>query len=316
MQKQFIQDDEIDLKELFKTLWNRKIFIAIFTLTATLLVAIYAFIKTPIYEATALIEIGEYRLNSSSKSSVDDVNALQKKLSVIFVDMERNNKEKISNISNIAVAKGLKNFLEIRSEAISNDKAKKEIVKVVEFIQTEHKKLLDDVKKQKELELKNIDLQIADIKTKSVALIDKKLDNNREVLENLQNQLKLVDKNLKKIDSLNPSLAVLKLMEKRDITNDINKLTNQNFDLESKKEELLTTTIYKLEENRKIAELLLLPHNYKNSQVVGEIMTNSFPVKPKKKLLITVGFVTGFIVSIFLVLFLQFIKDENNKPQI
>lgn len=316
MQKQFIQDDEIDLKELFKTLWKRKIFIAIFTLTATLLVAIYSFIKTPIYEATALIEIGEYRLNSSSKSSVDDVNALQKKLSVIFVDMERNNKEKISNISNIAVAKGLKNFLEIRSEAISNDKAKKGIVKVVEFIQTEHKKLLDDVKKQKELELKNIDLQIADIKTKSVALIDKKLDNNREVLENLQNQLKLVDKNLKKIDSLNPSLAALKLMEKRDITNDINKLTNQNFDLESKKEELLTTTLYKLEENKKTAESLLLPHNYKNSQVVGEIMTNSFPVKPKKKLLITVGFITGFIVSIFLVLFLQFIKDENNKPQI
>lgn len=166
--------------------------------------------------------------------------------------MEKNLKDKTSEISNIAIVKGLKNFLEIKSEATSNEEAKNEILKVLTFVQGEHEKILDDVKKQKEMELRNIDLQIFDIKLRTVALIDKKLENNIKTLESLQEQLKFVDENLKRIDSLNPSLAALKLMEKKDITNSINTLTIQIFDLESKKDELLTISLYKLEENKKI----------------------------------------------------------------
>ena len=303
-----IQEDEIDLKELFKTIWAKKIFIVIFTLVVTILAGFYAYSKTPIYEAKALLEIGEYK-----KNPVDDAVALEKKLSTIFIDMEKNLKDKTSQISNISVVKGLKNFLEIKSESTSNEEAKNEILKVLTFVQNEHEKILDDVKKQKEMELRNIDLQIADIKSKSVDLIDKKIENNIKNLKSLEEQLKQIDENLKKIDTLNPSLAALKLMEKRDITNSINTITIQNFELESKKDELLTTTLYKLEESKKIIELSLLPHNYKNTQIVGEIMTNDFPVKPKKKLIVAVAFVTGFIISIFLVFLFNFIKQNANR---
>ena len=303
-----IQEDEIDLKELFKTIWAKKIFIVIFTLVVTILAGFYAYSKTPIYEAKALLEIGEYK-----KNPVDDAVALEKKLSTIFIDMEKNLKDKTSQISNISVVKGLKNFLEIKSESTSNEEAKNEILKVLTFVQNEHEKILDDVKKQKEMELRNIDLQISDIKSKSVALIDKKIENNIKNLKSLEEQLKQVDENLKKIDTLNPSLAALKLMEKRDITNSINTITIQNFELESKKDELLTTTLYKLEESKQIAESLLLSHNYKNTQIVGEILTNDFPVKPKKKLIVAVAFVTGFIISIFLVFLFNFIKQNANR---
>ncbi|MCT7520546.1 Wzz/FepE/Etk N-terminal domain-containing protein [Aliarcobacter cryaerophilus] len=308
-----LEEDEIDLKELFKTIWAKKIFIVIFTLVVTILAGFYAYSKTPIYEAKALVEIGEYKINNTSKNFVDDASTLEKKLSTLFVDMEKNLKDKTSQISNISVVKGLKNFLEIKSESTSNEEAKNEILKVLTFVQNEHEKILDDVKKQKEMELRNIDLQISDIKSKSVALIDKKIENNIKNLKSLEEQLKQVDENLKKIDSLNPSLAALKLMEKRDITNSINTITVQTFELESKKDELLTTTLYKLEENKKIIELLLLPHNYKNTQVVGEIMTNDFPVKPKKKLIVAVALVTGFIISIFLVFFIQFIQGIRKE---
>jgi LPS O-antigen subunit length determinant protein (WzzB/FepE family) len=303
-----IQEDEIDLKELFKTIWAKKIFIVIFTLVVTILAGFYAYSKTPIYEAKALLEIGEYK-----KNPVDDAVALEKKLSTIFIDMEKNLKDKTSQISNISVVKGLKNFLEIKSESTSNEEAKNEILKVLTFVQNEHEKILDDVKKQKEMELRNIDLQISDIKSKSVALIDKKIENNIKNLKSLEEQLKQVDENLKKIDSLNPSLAALKLMEKRDITNSINTITIQNFELESKKDELLTTTLYKLEESKQIAESLLLSHNYKNTQIVGEIITNDFPTKPKKILIVAVAFVTGFIISIFLVFLFNFIKQNANR---
>ena len=304
-----LEEDEIDLKELFKTIWAKKIFIVIFTLVVTILAGFYAYSKTPIYEAKALLEIGEYK-----KNPVDDAVALEKKLSTIFIDMEKNLKDKTSEISNISVVKGLKNFLEIKSESTSNEEAKNEILKVLTFVQNEHEKILDDVKKQKEMELRNIDLQISDIKSKSVALIDKKIENNIKNLKSLEEQLKQVDENLKKIDSLNPSLAALKLMEKRDITNSINTITIQNFELESKKDELLTTNLYTLEESKKIIELSLLPHNYKNTQIVGEIMTNDFPTKPKKSLIVAVAFVTGFIISIFLVFFIQFIQGIRKEP--
>ena len=308
-----LEEDEIDLKELFKTIWAKKIFIVIFTLVVTILAGFYAYSKTPIYEAKALLEIGEYKINNTTKNSVDDASTLEKKLSTLFVDMEKNLKDKTSEISNISVVKGLKNFLEIKSESTSNEEAKNEILKVLTFVQNEHEKILDDVKKQKEMELRNIDLQISDIKSKSVALIDKKIENNIKNLKSLEEQLKQVDENLKKIDTLNPSLAALKLMEKRDITNSINTITIQNFELESKKDELLTTTLYKLEESKKIIELSLLPHNYKNTQIVGEIMTNDFPTKPKKSLIVAVAFVTGFIISIFLVFFIQFIQGIRKE---
>ena len=308
-----LEEDEIDLKELFKTIWAKKIFIVIFTLVVTILAGFYAYSKTPIYEAKALVEIGEYKINNTTKNSVDDASVITRKLTTLFIDMEKNLKDKTSEISNISVVKGLKNFLEIKSESTSNEEAKNEILKVLTFVQNEHEKILDDVKKQKEMELRNIDLQISDIKSKSVALIDKKIENNIKNLKSLEEQLKQVDENLKKIDSLNPSLAALKLMEKRDITNSINTITIQNFELESKKDELLTTNLYTLEESKKIIELSLLPHNYKNTQIVGEIITNDFPTKPKKKLIVAVALVTGFIISIFLVFLFNFIKQNANR---
>ena len=313
MQEKYLQEDEIDLRELFKIIWDKKFFIILFTLAITVLATVYAYSKTPIYEAKALLEIGEYKINNTSKIFVDDASNLEKKLSTLFVDMEKNLKDKTSQISNISIVKGLKNFLEIKSEATSNEDAKNEIIKVLNFVQNEHEKILDDVRKQKEMELRNIDLQISDIKLKSVALIDKKIENNIKNLKSLEEQLKLVDENLKKIDSLNPSLAALKLMEKRDIANDIRNINEQNFELENQRDELLTTSLYKLEESKQIAESLLLPHNYKNTQIVGEIITNDFPVKPKKSLIIAVAFVSGFIISIFLVFLFNFIKQDGNR---
>lgn len=302
-----LEEDEIDLRELFKTIWDKKVFIILFTLIITVLAGIFAYTKTPIYEANALIEIGDYKINQATRVLVDDALLLEKKLNTIFIDMLKNN-NKDSEIISITVSKGMKNYLEIKSEAISNDNAKKEIEKVLSFIQENHTKILDDVKKQKELELKDMDLQISDIKSRTVSLIDKKIDNSIKNLKDFDEQLKLINQNLKSIESLNPSLAALKLMEKRDITSELNKINNQLFELESKKDELLTTTIYKLEENKKILELQLLPHNYKNTEIVGEIILNDYPAKPKKSLIIVVAFVTGFILSIFLVFFLQFIR--------
>jgi len=52
-----IQDDEIDLKELFFILWNKKAWILSFTFIAAILGAIYAAAQPNIYEAKAVFKI-------------------------------------------------------------------------------------------------------------------------------------------------------------------------------------------------------------------------------------------------------------------
>ena len=56
----YLQEDEKDLKEIFKLLINSKKLIIVTTLIITLLGAIYSFQKAPVYKSTALIEIGQY----------------------------------------------------------------------------------------------------------------------------------------------------------------------------------------------------------------------------------------------------------------
>ena len=56
----YLQEDEIHLKEIFKLLINSKKLIIIITLVITILGAIYSFQKAPVYKSTALIEIGSY----------------------------------------------------------------------------------------------------------------------------------------------------------------------------------------------------------------------------------------------------------------
>ena len=83
-------------------------------------------------------------------------------------------------------------------------------------------------------------------------------------------------------------------------------------EIKFKKDNLVTTQVNQLQEQKLLVKSLMLPHNYKNTAVVGKIITNNYPVKPKKKLIVIVAFVTGFILSIFLVFFLEFIRDDKN----
>lgn len=310
------QEDEIDLRELFKTIMQYKKFIVVMTVSITLLAVVYSLLKTPIYEVKALIEIGDYKAdnnNNNNKILLDNVTQLEKKMTTLFIDMVKEEPNKEVEINSITVPKGLTNFLEIKSEAMSNESAVKGIEKVVEHIQKEHQKILDDVKQRREFELKNINLQIKDIQDKTVALLDKKIELQKNNLEDLRKQLNDINENLRNLQSINPSLAALKLMEKRDISNAITNVTTQLFDMESQRNELLTTTIYKLEESKKLLETLLLPHNYKNTLVVGQIIQHDKPVKPKKSLIVVVACVTGFIVSIFVIFLLEMFKSPKNE---
>ncbi|MBW6489370.1 Wzz/FepE/Etk N-terminal domain-containing protein [Sulfurimonas sp.] len=53
-----IEEDEIDLRELFKILVRYKYFIVIFTLVVTFGAIVYVLLKTPIYEVKSNVQVG------------------------------------------------------------------------------------------------------------------------------------------------------------------------------------------------------------------------------------------------------------------
>ena len=320
-QLQYIQEDEIDLRELFDTIMRRKKFIMVFTFIVTVLAIIYSLTKTPIYEARALVEIGSYKLhnnnnNNNNKAYLDNGSQLVQKLNLLFIDRYKNKKDLKAKIVSISIPKkGAKTFIEIKSEAISNELAKKEITKVISFIKEQHQKILDDVKQRREMEIGNIEKNIESIKTKAVPLLDKKIALQEQSLKEFKDQVESIRKNISKIEDKNPALTALKLMEKRDLTTFIINLNTQLMDMRDKRDEILNRRVAQLEEQKTLLKSLLLPHNYKNSEVIGEILTNDYPIKPKKKLIVIVAFVTGLILSIFLVFFLEFINGNKEDKR-
>ena len=63
------QEDEIDLRQLMCILLASKKLIVVTTVIITLLAGMHAFTKTPIYEASALVEIGNYKLDNNNNNN-------------------------------------------------------------------------------------------------------------------------------------------------------------------------------------------------------------------------------------------------------
>ena len=316
-EQNYYQEDEIDLKELFGILWAKKILIISITMLITVLAGIYAFNKTPIYEATALVEIGHYKNNNNNNNNnnvlVDSVPELVKKLNLLFIDLLKNEKDKKATIISISTTKGVSGFLDIKSEASSNELAINETNKVVSYIHNKHQTIMNDVKNRRKLEIKNIQTRIDNIKNKEIKLLIQKINAQQNNLDEYRIQLNKMIVNIEDISKTNPALTALKLMEKRDISTFVAELNLQLMDMRDKKDTLETTTINDLIERKKLVESMLLPHNYKNSEVIGRVITNDYPIKPKKKLIVMVAFIAGFILSIFLVFIMNAFRKEEDK---
>ena len=81
----YLQEDEIDLKEIFKLLINSKKLIIAITLVITTLGAIYTFQKAPEYKSTALIEIGGKNTLTNEKGLIEPGKDLIQDLKINFI---------------------------------------------------------------------------------------------------------------------------------------------------------------------------------------------------------------------------------------
>ena len=339
MQNQkYLKEDEIDLKELFKAIWSYKKFILIFTFIITVLSIIYVTLKTPIYQVKSIIKIG-----SIADIPLENSNILEKNIRVIF-GLDNNSfsiKEDEGIVTGINIIKNTTSLIEVTTEAFTNEKAILKQHEVLEYLQDEYKYKIDEFIFKTNLNIKNLEGQIKYInevkkvqKEESIdflnrvdlVLIENKLSFNKEKLSQYQENIN----NILKKRSSNDTQNMLSAMEILNYQSLILSLQNQIENLNKEKQNILVDKIpnikRELEYNIKneledilnrieLEKLKFTNKIAKNSEFVGSILVNEHPIKPKKLLIVVVSFVTGFILSIFLVFFIQFVNNIKKEEK-
>jgi len=104
-------EDEIDLRELWKTIVDRKLFIIVFTSIITIGAIIWAFTRTPIYEVKSNIQIGFI-----GKNLIANPETLIKTANLVFHVGEKISTKKkfVSKVSSISTVKKLKNLWRLK----------------------------------------------------------------------------------------------------------------------------------------------------------------------------------------------------------
>ena len=125
--KENLIEDEIDLRELFKTIWNKRVFIIVFTLIITSLALVYVFFKNPIpiFQGKTYVEIGQIQSQNFGEKSLDKSKDLAEILKLEI---------KVS----VNIPKGTSDLLEISFADKNKEIIKNNLEKTVDFIIKRH----------------------------------------------------------------------------------------------------------------------------------------------------------------------------------
>jgi uncharacterized protein involved in exopolysaccharide biosynthesis len=360
------QEDEIDLRELWKAIVKQKVLIVVFTSIVTIVALIWVTTKISIYEVKSTLQIGFI-----GENLIEDPSSLIKTANLVFnVENKTPRKEDfISEVTSILVSKKLNNFVEIKTQGISNAEGLIKNKEVVAYIQNKYQGFIDQYILNSNNEVKNVQIQISNLEnleikstqrqielleSQKIIEIDEKIKFYKKIkLKSLKEKIQLhstkIDQYTKSVNKLyknnnkitNSTVQAISSLQMVNYQNlilnsqnnvenlkiEIEKISHETIkNLQKEKSNLqhdaLRKLIYKLE--------VLLPQkkaklynkinrlkfnnselNIQNSKVIGNYIIDDDPVEPKKGLIIAVAFVIGLMLSIFLALFLNFIKKTN-----
>lgn len=212
--QQFVQEDEIDLRELWKTLLKRKKLILLVTTIITVIAVAYALLIKPIYEVKSNVQIGYIGISKnsstgeSSHQSIVDSNSLVKILNIVFnVEDKIKTKDKfVSEVSSISSNKKLKDFIEIKTQGVTNKVALEKNKEVIKYLRMKYQSEINqyisntkfkientkrELRRIDTFEIKNIQEQVKLLKTQNIAQIDEKIKLLQGVkLKTIQSKMK------------------------------------------------------------------------------------------------------------------------------
>ena len=262
------EEEEIDLKEIIKTILRYKKFIVIFTLTITLLTTIYVYLQKPIYKITADVEVGYYNL--ITKNEIIKYYFLDPYYVITYINnkypqAKANLKKEMPNIPK----KEVPNIIEINILNYSNKEA-----------------------------INNLQLILKDIHSQENKKIQSFISFKKQKIKILNNQINTLYKQIKSIKSKLNSTKDPQIYQTllNTISNYLTQIQNLKLKIIQLKSQISPTYITK-------------------THVIGNIKKQDKPIKPKRKLIITVAFITSLILSIFLIFFIEFIKSLKEEKE-
>lgn len=270
-----VQNDVIDLRELFSVLKRRKKLIWAITILITTLAIVYAFfVAKPLYEVKVMMELGHIDTNPEQKNPNNY--ELKEKLEVIFNVKNRGNT--YPNISKIILPKKTKNIMVIQAQGRDNISAEKKLKEFINYLMDLQNKELSIYTMAQHKQLTNIKNEIVYNK-QLIEIINKSIINYEEKL------LTLTEK-----DAALAGIYAIEIGRKQTESN------------------TLIQGIYSLNNQYNDLEILITPLKIHKPKIIGKIKILNKPIKPKKALIVIVSFIAALILSILLAFFLEFIS--------
>jgi len=132
-----MQEETIDLKELYLILKKRKKLIWIVTFLFTLLSLAYVFLTKPVYEVKAVVELAQI-----DRKPVHPTETLKHKINTIFEVGVKNKKIELPIVTSVEIPKKTTNILVIKAQGYDNASAKEKLLEAISYIATEQNKEL------------------------------------------------------------------------------------------------------------------------------------------------------------------------------
>ncbi|MDY6120928.1 MAG: Wzz/FepE/Etk N-terminal domain-containing protein [Campylobacter sputorum] len=289
--------DEIDLVELFKTLWGYKFIILGVTLLFGILGFLYAFVlATPKYQVSAIFE------NGYIKTSINDKTSIINGLKFQYIDKLKDKSGLDFSFDKIEDIKNSNNF-KIDILANSNEIGISKMKEVLENLQKNEQKFLDNYieKTKKKIELNDEKLSILNARKVS---IEENINSIKSAIANFDNQIFDLSKNNNSNIDINSKFEFSRLIE---VKNSI----NQELSILNKNLTELTAEIFNTQSMQIELKNQILPANMHKTSFIGDILIYENPVKPKKVLICVIAIVVGSMVGVFAVLIKSVMRNYN-----
>jgi uncharacterized protein involved in exopolysaccharide biosynthesis len=274
------QQEVVDLRELWKRLRKKKKFILLFTLTCMVLALLYIMWAKPVYEVKAMIEIGKIDARTKNEAPIDNTEDIKQKLEYIY-GIKSKKKRDFPRLKSISIPKKSKSVFSLTVEGTSNQSSVKKIDEIIKKLEATYAKKTE---------------AYIDVQNALIALTKKDIKRTQKIVDDIKNTL--TDYNIKILNITKKDAALAGLY-----TIQISQNQARLQELESRISQL-KSKVFNL-------QLSITPLRITQTHKIGSVEVLDKPVRPKKALIMLVAFITGLMISIFLVFFFDFMRGER-----
>jgi len=267
-----------EINELWKIIKQYHLMIISVTLISFMLAIFYAFVmQVPIYKAKVLIQIGK-----KDTKLIETANELKVKL-LEKHEVHSNPNKTLPKILKVAVYKRASGIIKLESLGHDKEVLKNYLKQMIFNISVDHNLSLDDYINEN---------------NESLILAEENLEKTRATLKKIKLKIKSNEKILDEINidnQISINMYLIKLLR-----NDIN-------------QERIVKRLYKFAREVKKYQKILLDTRTFETHIIDDVIIHPKPITPSKTVILSVGLVSGLLLSILLAFFFEFIANRREE---